>query len=174
MLRDLELLLRIAGRSELSLAVSLISPDPDLLRRIEPWAPPPDVRLEVLRRLLGAGLAAGIAVAPILPGLTDGERDLDRLLGRAAQAGVRRLSWQLLFLRSPTRETFLAWLERDFPERVAAYRRAYGSRSQLTGEYPRRLRARVERLRVRHGLVASAFERRPQRRQRPRQLPLWE
>jgi DNA repair photolyase len=171
-LRDLELLQRIAARGELGVAVSLVSPRADLLRRLEPWAPPPDVRLEVLKRLLGSGIAAGLALAPILPALTDAEADLDLLLARARAVGVRRLSWQLLFLRSPTRETFMAWLAQEFPDRVAAYSRAYGTRSHLDGAYPRRMRATLSRLRERHGLVEQAFGRRPSR-QGARQLPLW-
>lgn len=171
-LRDLELLERIATRGELTVAVSLVSPRADLLRRLEPWAPPPDVRLEVLRQLLGAGISAGLAVAPILPALTDGEAELDQLLTRAAEAGVRRLSWQLLFLRSPTREKFMAWLEQEFPNRVPAYRRAYGARSHLEGAYPRRVQAMMARLAERHGFVERTFERRPARPQ-ARQLRLW-
>ncbi len=171
-LRDLDLLQRIAARSELTVAVSLVSPHADLLRRLEPWAPPPEVRLELLRRLLGAGIAAGLAVAPILPALTDSEADLDLLLAGAAAVGVRRLSWQLLFLRSPTREKFMAWLEQESPERVAAYRRAYGTRSHLQGGYPRRLQETMTRLAERHGFVEQAFERRPLRPVE-RQLPLW-
>ncbi|MGE5126612.1 MAG: SPL family radical SAM protein [Betaproteobacteria bacterium] len=171
-LRDLGLLQRIAARGELTVAVSLVSPRAELLRRLEPWAPPPEVRLEVLRRLLGSGIAAGLSVAPILPALTDAEGDLDALLARAAAAGVRRLSWQLLFLRSPTREKFMAWLEQEFPARVAAYRRAYGTRSHLTGAYPRRLRATMARLAERHGFAERTFGRRPAR-PGARQLRLW-
>jgi DNA repair photolyase len=172
-LRDLDLLARIRDRGELSVVVSLISWDAALLRRVEPWAAPPSVRLEVLRRLVAAGLDAGIAVAPVLPWLTDGEADLDRLLAEAAAAGVRRASLRLLFLRSPTREKYLAWLEAEFPDRLALYRRAYAGRTHLDeGEYPRRLRALFETLRARHGLDEDAFERR-RPPAAPAQLLLW-
>lgn len=69
-LRDLELLQRIHARSTLSINVSLISLRAELLRRLEPWAPPPMVRIEVLRRLVAAGLDAGLSIAPVLPALT--------------------------------------------------------------------------------------------------------
>ena len=87
-LRDLDLLSRIHERSELTVQVSLNSPRTDLVRKLEPWAPPPEVRLEVLRRLAEAGLRVGLSLSPILPALTDGEADLDELIGRAAAAGV--------------------------------------------------------------------------------------
>jgi DNA repair photolyase len=158
-LRDLDLLQELHARSRLSVAVSLISPRPALLRRIEPWAPPPRVRLFVLRRLVDAGIDAGLALAPILPGLTDSEADLDELVAGAAAVGVRRVSARLLFLRSPTREKYLEWLEREFPRLLAAYRRAYAGRSQLGAGYAARIRSLVERLRERYGLEGETFGR---------------
>jgi DNA repair photolyase len=171
-LRDVDLLRRIDERGTLSIAVSLISPRADLLRRIEPWAPPPGVRLEVLRRLAAEGLDAGLAVAPILPGLTDAEPDLEALVKGAAATGVRRVSWRLLFLRSPTREKYLAWLESEFPRYRMAYERAYAGRSHLSGAYPERIGKLMERLRARHGLDGETFGR-CGRGARPRQLGLW-
>ncbi|HET7293393.1 MAG TPA: radical SAM protein [Vicinamibacteria bacterium] len=151
-LRDVDLLRRIHQRGRLSISVSLISTDAALLRRLEPWAPPPLVRLEVLRRLAEAGLDAGLAILPILPGLTDDEATLDALLARAGAAGVRRFNAGLLFLRSPTRERFLAFLDREFPRFAEAYRLAYADRAYLGGGYRDRVLARVDRLAERHGL----------------------
>jgi DNA repair photolyase len=172
-LRDLDLLLRIHARSTLSVSVSLISPHAPLLRRIEPWAPPPDVRIEVLRRLAAAGLDVGLGLAPILPGLTDAEADLDALAARAAAAGVRRLSGRILFLRSPTREKYLAWLERDFPALASAYRRAYAGRSHLGGAYAARIEGMLERLRTRYGLTGETFGRSARAPAPPGQLALF-
>jgi DNA repair photolyase len=171
-LRDLRLLQRIRERAaSLSLAVSLVSPDAALLRRLEPWAPPPALRLEVLRRLVAAGIDAGLSVAPVLPGLSDGEADLDRLLASAAATGVRRVSWRVLFLRSPTRETLLAWLARDEPRLLPAYERAYARRSHLAGAYPERIARLMQRLCASHGLRPAPLEART--RPRVAQLQLW-
>ncbi|HXK08690.1 MAG TPA: radical SAM protein [Vicinamibacteria bacterium] len=158
-LRDLDLLRRLHARGTLSVAVSLVSPHAALLRRVEPWAPPPEVRVEVLRRLAAEGIDAGLAIAPVLPGLTDGEEDIDALVRAAAGAGVRRVSWRLLFLRSPTREKYLEWLSREFPRYLPAYERAYGRRSHLAGAYADRMGALVERARARHGLTGETFGR---------------
>jgi DNA repair photolyase len=157
-LRDIDLLQRIHERSSLSIHVSLISLDADLLRRVEPWAPPPASRLEVLRRLAAAGLAVGISVAPILPALTDGEAALDALLARAAEAGIRRLSHTILFLRSPTKEKYLRWLQAEFPQYVEAYERAYQGRAYLPAAYRNRIRERMVRLSDKHGFCDRFFE----------------
>lgn len=150
-LRDLELLRRIHERSRLRIQVSLISPHAELLRRVEPLAPPPEVRLEVMRRLAEAGLAVSVSVAPVLPALTDAERDLDLLLAKVRATGVRAFSYVLLFLRSPTREKYLRWLGAAFPRHLPAYEAAYAARAYLGGPYRRRLEALLERLGERHG-----------------------
>ncbi len=154
-LRDLDLLQRIHERSRLTIQVSLISVDAPLLRRLEPWAPPPDLRIDVMRRLAAAGLDVGVSVAPVLPALTDGEVDLDALLGRVAAAGVRRAAYNVLFLRSPTKEKYLRWVEAEFPRYLEAYRRAYDGRVYLRGRYRERIDAMMARLRDKHGLASG-------------------
>jgi DNA repair photolyase len=167
-LRDLDLLLRIHERSRLSVQISLNSLDADLLRRIEPWAPPPEVRIEVLRRLVGAGLRVGLSLSPILPGITDQEESLDALIGRAAAVGVKRMWGSLLFLRSPTREKYFDFVAREFPRYLEAYKRAYSGSSHLTGPYRKRIEETVRRLREKHGLereeaaVSGAYARLPE------------
>ncbi len=173
-LRDVELLQKIQERSELSVQVSLNSPRADLVRKLEPWAPPPEVRLEVLRRLAEAGLRVGLSLSPILPALTDGESDLDELIGRAAAAGVPRMWASLLFLRSPTREKYFDFLAREFPRYLEAYRRAYAERSFLSGPYRKRIEALVQRLRAKHGLVPEASAEAGAYAPLPRQLGLFE
>jgi DNA repair photolyase len=169
-LRDLDVLKRIGARSEVSVHVSLNSPRADLLRRIEPLAPPPEVRIEVMRRLVEAGVETWLGLAPILPALTDHEADLDRLLGQVRDAGVRHLFTNMLFLRSPTREKYLRWLEAEFPRYLEAYRKAYDGRVYLQGAYRERMMETVERLKRKHGFEAGEdADARP-----PRQLLLFE
>ena len=173
MLRDLDLLRRIHDRSSLSVHVSLNSPHADLLRKIEPWAPPPEVRIEVMRRLAEAGIEVWLGLAPVLPAITDTEGDLDELLRRVAAAGVRRLFSQVLFLRSPTREKYLRWLEAEFPRYLEAYRNAYKDRVYLAGRYRERVRGMIARLKARHGFVDRDDEDHEGPPRPAEQLPLW-
>jgi DNA repair photolyase len=167
-LRDLDLLKRIHARSTLSIHVSLISVDADFLRRLEPWAPPPEVRIETMRRLAAADLDVSVSITPILPGLTDSARGFEALISRVAGAGVRSLFRDILFLRSPTKEKYLAWIEREFERLLPAYRSAYGARSRLRGPYRSQVLALVDRIAARHGL-----RQRKMSPQIPRQLSLF-
>jgi len=55
---------------------------------IEPAAAPIHRRFETLAALSAAGIETGVAIAPIIAGLND--RDVPRILERAAQAGAKR------------------------------------------------------------------------------------
>jgi DNA repair photolyase len=127
-----------------------------------------------MRRLREAGLDVSLSVAPVLPALTDSEPDLDALLGRAAEAGIRRMFWNILFLRSPTREKYLRWIAEEFPRYHEAYARAYEGRVYLKGPYRDRIRATMERLRRKHGLDARTdTDDSSARLASARQLALW-
>jgi DNA repair photolyase len=169
-LRDVDLLRHIHQRSLLSVHVSLISTRAELIRRLEPWAPPPEVRIEVMRRLVEAGLEVWLSLAPVLPAITDAEPDLEDLLSRVAATGVRHFFHNVLFLRSPTKEKYLRWLESEFPQYVEAYRRAYQGQVYLRGRYAERIRIRVARLAARHGFETG----REPVAGPPAQLRLWQ
>jgi DNA repair photolyase len=173
-LRDLDLLQRIHERSSVGINVSLISLREDLLRRLEPWAPPPEVRLEVMGRLREAGIDVSLSVAPILPALTDSEAEIDALLRRAAEVGVGHMFWNILFLRSPTREKYLRWIAEEFPRYHEAYSRAYDGQVYLRGAYSDKIRSMMERLREKHGLNArEVADDESARLASARQLELW-
>ena len=82
-------------------------------------------RDEVVRLLTDAGIAAGVALAPVLPGLTDAPRDLSAVLAAAREAGATHAWSNVLNLRAGTREHFLSVLEREWPAELARYRRLY-------------------------------------------------
>ena len=109
-----------------------------------------------MRRLVEAGIDTGLALAPVLPGLTDDEAGLDRLLERVAAAGVRRMFANVLFLRSPTREKFLAWLAAEFPRYLEAYQRAYATQAYLEGPYREAIDTTVRRLKRKHGFAEGS------------------
>src|SRR6267143_2891164 len=148
---DLELLREIAASGELIVNVSIASTDAALLRRIEPRAPRPDLRLAAMAELTAAGVATRLFAMPVLPYLTDGEAELEALFHAARQAGAREAIWNVLFLRGETHGFFLGFIEREFPKLLPRYRALYGGGSAAGSSY----RERVERLATRVALEAG-------------------
>src|SRR5207245_10765196 len=85
--RDIDLFKKIADRSELSLNITITTLRPRLARLLEPRAPRPDLRLAAVRELREAGLAVGVSAAPLIPGITDPEGDLEAVAEAAREAG---------------------------------------------------------------------------------------
>ncbi len=91
-LRDLDILARMAERRLAKVALSVTTLDPELARKMEPRAATPMRRLETLRRLTQAGVPATVMVAPVIPALNGhGDRAHPRRgAGRRRQGGGLR------------------------------------------------------------------------------------
>ncbi len=150
--RDLELLERVSARHRLVINVSLISLDRKLLLSLEPKAPPPSARLEIMRLLAEAGLTVRLFLMPVIPGITDSGETLESVIAAAVDSGVRGLRWDLLFLRSAARESFFEFLEADRPRLCSAYRKVYGENTYAAGSYRAAVAARIESLEAKYGL----------------------
>jgi DNA repair photolyase len=156
-LRDLDLLERIAERSRLTVHLSLISVDRTLLRRIEPRSPTPERRLAALRGLRERGIRAGIFAMPLLPGLTDGEDAVDALFAAARDADACFVVAGGVRLSGVAWKRFLPVLRELRPDLVEAYRTVVRDRGSPRREaYRRRLDARIRRARERHGYTGQA------------------
>ena len=150
--RDVPQLVAAARDVPVGLAVSLTTVDEALHAAVEPGAPTPRARLELVRALTGAGLPCGVFLAPVLPGLTDSAAHLDAALEAIATAGATGVTVVPLHLRPGAREWFMAWLGREHPELVVRYERLYARRAHVPAEYRSWLARRVAPLLARHGL----------------------
>jgi len=157
--RDLDVLTALSERHKVSINISIASLDGELLRRLEARSPAPHTRIRALARLCEAGIYAGMLIAPILPGITDGWAHLARLFEAARDAGARYIHRAPLRLGSAARSGFLPVLEREFPELVARYRYRFGSRVNAGKDYERALQQRLDNLRVTFGYPARATAR---------------
>src|ERR1700719_1492641 len=83
-MRDIDILSRMARRNLVKVALSVTTLDPKLARVMEPRAATPARRLEALRALAAAGIPTRVMVAPIIPAIND--PDIERILEAAAAA----------------------------------------------------------------------------------------
>ena len=114
-LRDLDILARMAKRDLVKVAISVTTLDAKLARTMEPRASTPARRLDALRQLVAAGVPASTLVAPVIPALNDAE--IERILDAVAETGVRHAGYVLLRLPLEVRDLFREWLIENFPDR---------------------------------------------------------
>jgi DNA repair photolyase len=143
--RDVDVLVEASRRAHVGIYLSVPTLDERVWRTTEPGTAPPQRRLDVVRRLADAGLDVGVAVAPVLPGLSDDPDRLAELVRAARGAGARTIWASLLHLRSGTREHFLEALARDWPEELGRYERLYEGRAYLPATLAEPVREAVRR-----------------------------
>ena len=129
--RDVDVLRSAAARVPVSVSFSIPTLDETVWRTTEPGTASPGARLRALRLLREAGIRAGVALAPILPGLSDGVDSMAAVVRAAREAGAAFLWAEPLHLKPGTREHFLAHLARDWPQELARYQRLYAGRAYL-------------------------------------------
>jgi len=115
-LRDIDILSRMAERNLCKVALSVTTLDRKLARAMEPRAATPERRLAALRLLSEAGIPTTVMVAPIIPALN--EPEIERILDAAAAAGVGEAGYVLLRLPLEVRDVFKDFLERAYPDRA--------------------------------------------------------
>ncbi len=145
-LRDAELLASLQRAAGVSLCISLITFDEDLARSLEPDVPSPSQRLRVVQALARAGVPVKVAIAPIMPGLTDSQSQLRDLIQAIYDHGGRLGFHQTFKMYADTRKTLFIWLKEHHPHLLPWYQRVYGQQSDAPAAYQRTLAARIQRI----------------------------
>lgn len=153
--RDIPALRAAAQQVPIGMGISLALTDEALGKVLEPGTPSPKARLNLISRLREAGLPCGVMAMPILPWLTDSEEALDSLFSSLAAAGATGVSAGAVYLRSGTRDWFMSWLAKNYPQLVPKYRGLFGSGSYAPKEYRRWLAQRVHTAKARHGFAGT-------------------
>lgn len=123
--RDIDLLQRLAGTAGVSVSVSIATMDAALARELEPTVAPPLKRIEAVRRLSDAGIPVNVALAPILPEITDSPENIEGVVRAARDAGVKNIWNNALYLHEITREAFFGYVKTKRPELLAGYAQTY-------------------------------------------------
>jgi DNA repair photolyase len=115
--RDIDILQRLAARDLVKVALSITTLDVRVARSMEPRAATPARRLDAIRQLTAAGIPTQVMVAPVIPGLNDHE--IEAILDAAYDAGARDAGYVLLRLPLELKEIFREWLATEFPDRAS-------------------------------------------------------
>ena len=114
--RDIDVLGRMAARGLVRVWLSVTTLDGDLARRMEPRAATPARRLAAMAELKAAGIPAGVLAAPMIPGLNDSE--MEAILQESREAGASYAGYVVLRLPHELRDMFGAWLMQHVPDRA--------------------------------------------------------
>jgi DNA repair photolyase len=121
-LRDGALLAAASERTDVAVSFSIGTLDRSVWKLTEPGTPPPDRRIEALRRLRDLGISCGVLVAPVLPGLSDSEEQLTEVVEACAGAGAVSITGVALHLRGAVRGHYFDWLAAARPDLVRLHR----------------------------------------------------
>jgi DNA repair photolyase len=114
--RDIDILERMAAEGLARVALSVTSLDPSISRTLEPRAPSGRKRLAAVKALSEAGVPTIVAIAPVIPGITDHE--VEHIVEAAAEAGAEGAFFLPVRLPYEVAPLFRAWLDEHFPDRA--------------------------------------------------------
>lgn len=162
-LRDIDVLQRLARRNLVRVALSVTTLDRRVQRVMEPRAAAPAKRIETIRRLSAAGIPTTVMTAPIIPALNDHE--IEAILTAGREAGAESASYVLLRLPLELKVLFREWLQEHFPDRAnrvinllqsmhggVDYRAEFGLRQRGSGPFAELIGQRFRKAIKRNGL----------------------
>jgi DNA repair photolyase len=158
-LRDRDVLAELVRVAKVRVFFTITTVDLALWRTLEPGTANPFKRLEVMRRLIEAGVPAGVLLAPILPGITDAVESIEAVAAAAAEHEATFFGSSALRLKPIVRDHYLDFVGETFPELLPRYERAY-SGTNAPRIYRDKLGARVDRVRARYGFADDSMRER--------------
>jgi DNA repair photolyase len=161
--RDADILARMAAQGLAKVAISVTTLDHRLARAMEPRATTPAKRIGAIKALSDAGIPTAVMVAPVIPALNDSE--IEAILEAARAAGAREAGYVTLRLPLELKELFREWLEAECPDRARRviallrsmhggqdYVSAFGLRQRGSGPYAAQIALRFRLAARRLGL----------------------
>ena len=125
LLRDLPLFKQISERTEFVANLSVPTLEEKAWRATEPHTPHPKARLAAVGELNRAGIPTGILIAPLMPGINDDPRQVEKILELAGEMGAVNIGGIGLHLRGEVKGVFMDWLRQYRPDLVSLYERLY-------------------------------------------------
>jgi DNA repair photolyase len=153
-LRDLELYQEVARRSWVCVFFTITTFDEQIAGRFEPGASPPERRLEAMRAVTDAGLVTGVAMMPLLPGISDDDGNMEDVVKRVEDAGGQFvLAAGLTLKEGAQRSRYMGFLDQYYPQIVPLYHQLYGEGYETRGDYAPLLLRRAREICARHGIA---------------------
>jgi DNA repair photolyase len=116
MLRDLDILKKMAEKNLVSILVSITSFNEDLRRVMEPRTTTGKQRIRLIKELSDQGVRMGVMLGPMIPGLN--EHEMHDIIKAATEAGATFSAYTFIRLNGSIKLIFHDWLYKNFPDRA--------------------------------------------------------
>jgi DNA repair photolyase len=167
--RDIDVLEELTRVARVRVMVSIPFWDPEKARAIEPYVATPARRVHTIAKLAARGIAVGVMVAPVIPGL--GDEEIGDVLKAARDAGASSAGTVLLRLPGSVKEVFEQRVRERLPLRAEKilrrvrearggklYDTRWGTRQTGEGPYADMIGALFERSAKKLGLRSHESE----------------
>jgi len=125
LLRDIELMQQVHEAAGFAANLSIPTLDEKAWRASEPHTPHPRKRIEAVAELNRAGIPTGVLIAPLMPGINDSPKQVEKILELCGEAGATNIGGIPLHLRGEVRDIFMDWLRSYRPDLVPRYEELY-------------------------------------------------
>jgi DNA repair photolyase len=153
--RDRDVLQDLSARAACHIHISVPTVDEEAWATLEPGTSHPLQRLRAVRTLVDAGLDVGVLMAPIVPGISSQPAKLERTIKAIADSGARSVGAMVMHLEGGTRDHFMGYLSREFPQLVGRYEQLYASK-YAPKDYTSRVSETVALMKARYGVKARS------------------
>jgi DNA repair photolyase len=116
MLRDRDIISKLAERKLISILVTITSLDEELRQKMEPRTTTAKQRLRLIRELSSEGVRMGVMLGPMIPGLND--HHMQRIMEAASDNGAVFSAYTFIRLNGAIKILFHDWLYKNFPDRA--------------------------------------------------------
>lgn len=154
-LRDLDILKTINGKTKAVVQMTLTTADESLCRLIEPNVSTTRERFEALKTLRDNGIPTVVWLCPILPYINDTAENITAILDMCVMAEVRGVICfgMGLTLREGNREYFYKKLDKYFPNLKERYIREFGNQYEINSPNHARLMKLFHRACEQNGIM---------------------
>ena len=122
------------------ISMTITTPRQDVAKMIEPYAPPPQSRFSALNKIADEGIPAVVRIDPIIPGVNSNEEDLESIISKSAEIGVKQITVSTL---KPVVGFFSALKKRN-PDLFSKLSEAYRDGEWISGYKYLNKRLRLE------------------------------
>jgi DNA repair photolyase len=144
-MRDLDILSEIAQTGFLNVVLTIPMLDEDLRKKMEPKAPNIQKRIEVLNKIHSAGITVGVTAIPLFPHISDGEKDLEKLIKTLAENGADYVIIDMLNFREEARNRTMPFIKEQYMALASNYEELYKT-NYCDKEYAKQVRKYANRI----------------------------